>query len=47
MSDSPHSASNSIIVRLKLSNVVGVLAGVTRIISEMECLYLEFSTDTR
>jgi len=35
MSDSPHSASNSIIVRLKLSNEVGVLAGVTRIISEM------------
>jgi len=35
MSDSPHSASNSIIVRLKLANKVGVLARVTSIISEM------------
>ena len=35
MSESPHSASNSIIVRLKLSNEVGVLARITNTISEM------------
>ncbi|MDP7316564.1 MAG: ACT domain-containing protein, partial [SAR324 cluster bacterium] len=35
MPNSPQSASNSIIVRLKLANEVGVLARVTNTISEM------------